>query len=680
MSVEKVERSVFYKMTQEEQEQYLTQLYHGAQEHLLLARIQFASPEQMAIKPMFFLEEDGTATPAEFFENVTPSELIAKREDSGRIEDFAAFCQARDLQKGQRVICELATLPNHEDQRDFTFDPYSIDRHRLMDVGNLYKKYHWEGYEEFCAAYQQTEANGRVKLLLDDVERKCHTKIDLYDTVLKAKQAELETLENKLQQKKDEGEARVNEEINAYRAKFDHVKAKVDAQIAAEKERVDVEVGAYQAKLEEKGKRYEKILQIFHVLPTNGKKKAKIETLAPVPFNTFEERVRYVQEFLCYHEENGEALGLRYDKDTLAQFYLALQTRQLILFVGKSGTGKSSLVTHFPEAFGFPQAAIIPVQSNWNDKGDLLGYYNPIDKTYVATAFLDRLLQYVELAQQEEHKQDLFFICLDEMNLAHVEYYFAEFLSELQKPVPEIRLYSDAVKDDIRRELQYNGFTRDDMEEPERKLENPEICRMGMEERRYYVELCRKAEMLRRYPATFNIPRNIKFVGTLNQDETTVDLSPKVLDRSFVIRLDHTSARTKIEQPKTGCAAPAKYEPLKGDVTRQKQTAVTQQWEGIKKAIEDETAPVFYSDRVRKNTFEHPDFAAWSKAVGSKAADYLLAMTYLPKLRLDATEYTKEVQAAVNAVCRNHPYTSAVKKAIEHGPADAREIDFWGKW
>ena len=479
MSVKKVERNVFSKMTPKEQEQYLTQLYHGRQEHLLLARIQSINSEQMAIEPLFFLNGNDEATRAEFFDNVTPGELVAKREDAEGIEDFSSFCQARNLQNGQRIICDIVILPKHEGQRDFTFDPYSIDRHHLMDVANLYRKYQWEGYDKLCTSYRYQDVKSRVKLLLDDVEQKCYTKIGLCDAALEAREAELETLDEKLQKRKSDGEARIDEDLEAYRAKFDREKSEVDARIAAEKKRIDEEVGAYQKQLEEKGKKYENLLNLFHAMPeqeTPPENAGKNERKA---FPSFDGMMQYAQQFL------KARYGLEYSLDILKMYMLALQTDQLILLVGKSGTGKSSLVRYFPEVFGFEQAQLVPVHSNWNDKGDLLGYYNPIDKTYVATPFLDKLLCYVKLAQQEEHKNDVFFLCLDEMNLAHVEYYFAEFLSELQKPEPEIRLYSDTIREDIVRELRYNQFTDEMLAHPEQAAAQPDVRRMGWEERRY---------------------------------------------------------------------------------------------------------------------------------------------------------------------------------------------------
>lgn len=66
---------------------------------------------------------------------------------------------------------------------------------------------------------------------------------------------------------------------------------------------------------------------------------------------------------------------------------------------------------------------MIPVQSSWTDTQDLIGYFHPTDKTFVPTPFMEAL------AEASKNSNKLFLICLDEMNLAHVEYYFSELLS-----------------------------------------------------------------------------------------------------------------------------------------------------------------------------------------------------------------------------------------------------------
>lgn len=109
----------------------------------------------------------------------------------------------------------------------------------------------------------------------------------------------------------------------------------------------------------------------------------------------------------------------------LAQFLLALDTHQILILHGACGMGKTSFVSHIAKTMGF-EYKIIPVRPNWMDGQDLFGYYNPVDHRYYSTPFLDAL------CEAKENPKSHYLICLDEMNLAHVEYYFSDVLSAME--------------------------------------------------------------------------------------------------------------------------------------------------------------------------------------------------------------------------------------------------------
>jgi energy-coupling factor transporter ATP-binding protein EcfA2 len=127
-----------------------------------------------------------------------------------------------------------------------------------------------------------------------------------------------------------------------------------------------------------------------------------------------------------------------YPRYILEDFFALIQTNDLIVLAGESGSGKTNLVKSFADAIG-GKSFIIPVKPNWTSSEDLLGYYNPLEKKYLSTPFLDALLE------AKNNPEIPYFICLDEMNLARVEYYFADFLSLLEErdEQPEIKLYSE---------------------------------------------------------------------------------------------------------------------------------------------------------------------------------------------------------------------------------------------
>jgi len=127
-----------------------------------------------------------------------------------------------------------------------------------------------------------------------------------------------------------------------------------------------------------------------------------------------------------------------YPRYILEDFFALVQTNDLIILAGESGSGKTNLIKSFSKAVG-GIAKIIPVKPNWTSSEDLLGYYNPLEKKYLSTSFLEALLK------AKRNPDVPYFICLDEMNLARIEYYFADFLSLLEEreEQPKIQLYSD---------------------------------------------------------------------------------------------------------------------------------------------------------------------------------------------------------------------------------------------
>ena len=218
---------------------------------------------------------------------------------------------------------------------------------------------------------------------------------------------------------------------------------------------------------------------------------------------------------LIYNNSNSN-YPLIYDESTIEVFLRCLQSNKLTILSGPSGTGKTSLVNGFANSIEGAIATVIPVQPSWTDKEDLLGYFNPKERRYEPTRFMEALL---DARDDEEH---LHIICLDEMNLAHVEYYFAEFLSALETD-SEISLYDKRYEEEA-----YNRIHQS------RSLEETEEIGETDAER-----------LISDYPARFEIPKNIRFIGTINMDHTTKPLSHKVIDRVYVVEIGHFSDNEK---------------------------------------------------------------------------------------------------------------------------------------
>lgn len=252
--------------------------------------------------------------------------------------------------------------------------------------------------------------------------------------------------------------------------------------------------------------------------------------------------ISYVQAYL-YNQ------GIVYRRSVLEDFYALLTTHDLIVLAGDSGSGKTNLVKSFAEAVG-GKAFIVPVKPNWTSAEDLLGYYNPLERKYLSTPFLDALFE------ASKNPDVPYFICLDEMNLARAEYYFADFLSLLEerRSAPEIHLYSDTEAEHLVSEVRnflslideskirlekqnlisFLDLLRDD--HVNAKLH--ELCgfREGESLLRYHAQLRKLLGSYLTTPSAIQLPTNVRIIGAINVDETTHYLSPKILDRAHILR------------------------------------------------------------------------------------------------------------------------------------------------
>lgn len=156
------------------------------------------------------------------------------------------------------------------------------------------------------------------------------------------------------------------------------------------------------------------------------------------------------------------------------------------------------------------QICFLSVRPDWRDSTSLIGYYNPITEKYQSTPLLELIFN-AEKEYKENEKKKPYFLILDEMNLAHVEYYFADFLSVLESGRED------------------NGFTKEKI-----KLHSAGAV---------------KDEKGAEIPENIALPPNIYVIGTVNIDETTYMFSPKVLDRAFTI--EFRDIDLKIYPPET---------------------------------------------------------------------------------------------------------------------------------
>lgn len=241
--------------------------------------------------------------------------------------------------------------------------------------------------------------------------------------------------------------------------------------------------------------------------------------------------------------------GVVYPRALLETYLAVLKAGDLVVLSGLSGSGKTQLVKAFADATG-GVAHVVPVKPNWTSSEDLLGYYNPLQRAYLTTPFLDALIA----AKRDPGR--MHYVCLDEMNLARVEYYFADFLSAMETrgaEGPSVPLYSDEEAGHVAAEfrvfvdvvLEAAGSSEHaDLGE---LLRDGDIAarlheRLGVGDRESLVELHgrlrRMVSGVLNVPSTLAVPPNVRVVGAVNVDETTYTLAPKVLDRAHVLRFE----------------------------------------------------------------------------------------------------------------------------------------------
>lgn len=180
-------------------------------------------------------------------------------------------------------------------------------------------------------------------------------------------------------------------------------------------------------------------------------------------------------------------MHLYYTPEIVRRFVAGMAASKLLILEGISGTGKTSLPYSFSRYLNNP-ATIVSVQPSFRDRSELLGYFNEFSKKFNETEFLRALYE-------ANYRQEPTLIVLDEMNLARIEYYFAEMLSVLEMPS----------KDEWVLDLVPTAWDGDPV-----KMDGGKI----------------------------HVPDSTWFVGTANNDDSTFTITDKVYDRAMPIELN----------------------------------------------------------------------------------------------------------------------------------------------
>ena len=246
------------------------------------------------------------------------------------------------------------------------------------------------------------------------------------------------------------------------------------------------------ADLEEVKQMYLELLSV-----KNGDKDKGAEVNSKLNLANQSESIRMIELFIT-------SKGFVYDSELIKNYYLCLKTKPFVILAGISGTGKTRLVRLFAEAICDSledQYKLVPVRPDWSDPSDLLGHLDLEGKFQPGP-----VLDFIDKASKNLDKP--YFLCLDEMNLARVEYYFSDFLSV--------------------------------METRERK--GQAIQTSYLVDDTYFG----KDNVARNRYGGLYIPENLYIIGTVNMDETTFPFSKKVLDRANTIEISSIELKQQV--------------------------------------------------------------------------------------------------------------------------------------
>jgi 5-methylcytosine-specific restriction endonuclease McrBC GTP-binding regulatory subunit McrB len=284
---------------------------------------------------------------------------------------------------------------------------------------------------------------------------------------------------------------------------------------------------------------FEKLGRSFCVRTiTNGDKKHD------ALIDLFEKEEKHMLLSSCIETQPKDTENI---KSTYRPYITAIKSKPFLLLAGISGTGKSRIVrelaracweegteeykAHKPKNF-----EMVQVKPNWHDSSELIGYVSRVsgEPEFIAGDFLKFV------AKAWENIDVPHFLCLDEMNLAPVEQYFAEYLSVVES----------------RKCTEDGTIMTDSILKPEYKIDNDTGEKIYV---KWYDNLVK--DLLRDCPIEklhalttqfkedgISIPQNLIVVGTVNMDETTFSFSRKVLDRAMTIEMNEVDLKGGLEK------------------------------------------------------------------------------------------------------------------------------------
>lgn len=398
----------------------------------------------------------------------------------------------------QKIAERIQTRLQEFEQNEKQFES---DKQRLLDRIKQQEEL-YSAYDELKkllgdrsaeeVLHDLTTKNEELKVLREELQRLSQEPEQYYDNH-RAEVAKLEQANQKLQDEKRE-----------LQRNFD-----TQEQLEYDQERLQTKFNSlevrYEAVISDNNKLKETLDRVSPSYKDPADIKARLRNIKRPHIEKFVPRrqEKFINEldWLETIRSKIDDYGLHFSNRILCAFHTALKIAEwspLTVLAGVSGTGKSELPKLYSR-FGGINFINVPVQPNWDSQESMLGYFNSISNSYEAQPMLNFLVQSREkLITDSENSEDNYnglddtvsLVLLDEMNLAHVELYFADFLSKLEQ----------------RRAAKNNDLP--------------------------YIDINLGSNM---DPYKLSLGRNLLFAGTMNQDETTKSLSDKVIDRGTSI-------------------------------------------------------------------------------------------------------------------------------------------------
>ena len=232
---------------------------------------------------------------------------------------------------------------------------------------------------------------------------------------------------------------------------------------------------------------------IFYAVEGKGRGVWGLRNYAPTSELTNNKKVQAIKAYI-------QSKGFNYAGSLVENFYLGLKSKPFVILAGTSGTGKTRLVRLFAEAIN-AEYKLVSVRPDWSDSSDLFGHVD-LNQKFVPGA----VIEFVKQAELNPTKP--YFLCLDEMNLARVEYYMSDILSAIEtRRFDGIRIVTDPI------DVKYGN-------------DSTAAGRYG----------------------NVILPGNLYIVGTVNMDETTFPFSKKVLDRANTIEFSYVDLLSMPEE------------------------------------------------------------------------------------------------------------------------------------